>query len=232
MKPLPVRARRALRPPVGIPGEPAGSIPSLRMTALFLGLVLVADPAPASEPVARVEEDWVVQIDVPDPAGHAPQILTAMSSTGQLADVHMVFELNHCTLPSYTAGGMQIQCWSGEQNLDYKTGPKTEVLATTGEQITFTSSMRISSGYLTFEILNGTSTTWGTFANYGWLKTSVPTTQTAFTAYSPSVSVANSRVGFASHRVKKLALKEVRYYSATDTLISTDTTERVVHSLP
>ena len=179
--------------------------------------------------IVHVEEDWVVDIGTPDPSEDAPQIITAMSSTQQLADVHCLFELNHRTLPGYHSGGMSLQCWSGDLNLDHGTGPKAGSLHSSGEKITYTTSMKLHDGTITFEVLNGNSSTWGNFGGQGYLKTGVATPYTQFTLYSPETSVKNSRVGFAGHQVNQFYLKEVRYYGPDGLLIKTDTTKRIVH---
>lgn len=206
---------------------------AIRLALVVAALAVITAAASAmgqevTPPIVRVEEDWVVEIGVPDPEGNAPQIINAMSSTDQLADVHAVFELNHSTLPEYTPGGYQIQCWSGDELLDYRYKPRYTVCATEGEVIRYTMSMRLVDGQVEFEAKNGTSTTWGEFGSVGYLRASASTTQSSFRLYSPEVSVQNSYVGYAAHRVKKFALKEVRYYSAGG-LVSRDTTERVVH---
>jgi hypothetical protein len=48
-------------------------------------------------------------------------------------------------------------------------------------------------------------------------------------SYDDSTSVAKSRVGFASHRVKKFSRHAVRKYSADGNLVSSSDTEQVVH---
>jgi len=179
--------------------------------------------------VVTIEEDWVIEMRSPDPDGHAPQIINAMSSTQDLGDVHAMFELNHRTLPDYTAGGMQLQIWSHQTNLVHRPGPKGSRLNVANEVIRYTMSMKMEGSILEFEVKNGSSSSWGAFGGEGYLKASISTPQSNLAGYSPTVSVAKSRIGYAGHRVKKFALKEVRYYAADGTLLSKDTTERIVH---
>lgn len=188
--------------------------------------------APAADPtIVRIEEDWEVIIATPDANSHAPQLINAMSSTNKLADVHGLFEINHKTQPDYVPGYIQLQCWSGDTLLGYGTSSKTGLLKTDGEVIKYTFAMYLSNGNVVFDVINGTSTTWGDFGRQKYMKVAIPTTQLYFPLYSPEVSVANSRVSYAAHRVKKFAQKEVRYYDALGILNSKDTTERVVHQL-
>ena len=195
-------------------------------------LGLVAAPALADDDhdhIVRVEEDWVLEILSSNAEESSPQLITAMSSTNQLADVHALFELNHRTLPEFTAGGMGLQLWSGDTNLDQRPTPKTAALGTTNESLSYTMCLEIKDGNVEFEVRNGSSTTWGTFGGQGYLKTSASTTQKHLTLYSPTVSVENSRIGFAKHRVKRFGILRVRYYSHDNVLESTDETDRMVH---
>ena len=214
--------------------EPAreGDRKAIRLALLVAAIAVISWAATAfgqSTPtIVRVEEDWVIEISAPDIDASAPQIITALSSTERLADVHSVFEINHSNFPSYTPGGLQMQVWSGDSLLVYKNSAKTGTLNTANETITYTTSMTISGPKIIFEVKNGNSTTWGTFGTTGRLRAELDTHQLGFSRYSPETSVANSYVGYASHRVKKLALKQVRYYSALG-LVRTDTTERIVH---
>ena len=207
----------------------SNSFPYLPVALALLAGALLTNTASA-QPV-YIEEDWEVVIGTPDPAAQAPQIITAMSSTDRLEDVHAIFEINHATLPVTQAGGMGLQIWSSETNLSYMTHPLQGVLSTEGEVIRYTMSQRISNGVITFEVKNGSSTTWGNNWGVGGFYLKASTSQDSLPNYSPEASVKFSKVGFAKHRVKKFALKEVRKYGPNGSLISRDTTERIVHEL-
>jgi hypothetical protein len=178
--------------------------------------------------IVRVEEDWKIEVGVPSAAEEAPQIITVTSPTTSLSGHHCIYELNHRTLPEYTAGGMQFQFWTGSTNRVYRNFPSSNLLSTANEVVTFTVAMRLGGSNLEFEMINGNSTTWGPFGRVGYLKHSVGTSLSSLNSYDPETSVKNSQVAFAAHRVKKFTLKEVRYYSSSG-LVATDTTERVVH---
>ncbi len=196
----------------------------------FLAVFVFASVTTADDPdVIRVEEDWRIEIGTPNSSEHAPQILTVMSPLGHIEGPHVIFELNHSTFPDFEAGGTQLQKWFHEVNLGYRNFPNNNRLDRIDEVIDFTSRMEIADGDLNFEIRDGTSATWNCFGGQGYLKTTFRYLPIAnLNAYSPEVSTKNSRIGFASHRVRKLVLKEVRYYSS-DGLITRDETDRVVH---
>jgi len=208
---------------------------------LWLGLLVAAGAvclvgdardtlADTDQTITRVEEDWVVEVGTPDTNNSTPQIVTVISPLGSLNDTHSLFELNHSSLPDYSAGGMQLQCWKGDFSMDHHTFPDRGLMSTTGEVVSFTNSMSLSDGRLTYEVTDGSSTTWGKFGGQGHLKCTVSTSLRDLNHYSPSVSADNSRVAFAAHRVDRMVLSKVRYYSNGE-LIRTDSTERVVHSI-
>lgn len=188
-----------------------------------------AAPAAYGTDIIRVEEDWRIEVGTPSPNEHAPQVVTVMSPLGHLDGPYAIFELNHSTLPDFSAGGMQLQKWYHETNFGYRNFPNGNRLTVENEVIEFTTRMEILDGDLLFEIRDGSSQTWKSFGGQGYLKIRynfLPVNN--LNAYKPDVSTKNSRIGFASHRVRKLVLKEVRYYTS-EGLDSRDEADRVVH---
>ena len=210
----------------------------LLVTAILLACTGVAWAQ--SEPtVMHVEEDWELVIGEPDPNTASPQILCVISPVGHVESLHSSLQLNHHNtfeldengFPIFEAGGMQFEVWEGETPLRERKFPITAVLATPGEVVTWTQSMDLESGKLTFEIKNGSSSAWGNFGGEGYLKPyPVNTTLTNLNGYDPAVSVQNSGVSYAANRVQSLILKRVRYYTSTGEVVE-DTAARVVHSL-
>lgn len=204
-------------------------VPLAALTLALFGNFAILDQAVGQ--VTYVEEDWEIQIGTPDPNGDAPQIITAMSSTDRLEDVHSILEMNHSTLPEYYAGGMSLQIWSSGTNLHYMVHPHKDKLRIENEVLTYTMTMKIVDGNIRFEVKNGTASSWGRYGIGGFHRT-VTYPNSEFTQYSPETSVKFSKVSYAKHRVKKFFMKESRTYDADGQLISTDTTDRIVHELP
>ena len=192
--------------------------------------LIATSPALADDPVIiKVEEDWRVEIGTPSPDDHAPQIVTVLSPVGNLDHEYSVFELNHRTYPDYQAGGMQLQRWWCEWLSTTRIWHhNTQNLNINDEVITYTSRMSLEDGDLLFQIRNGVSQSWPDFGTHWHLKTRHLTTLGDLDDYSPDVSATNSRVAFAKHRVRKLVLVQVRYYSQAG-LETTDVTPRIVH---
>jgi hypothetical protein len=195
-------------------------------------LGLAANAAWGQSPtVVRVEEDWEMVVAMPDMASDAPQVTCMISPSGAVEGLYAVFELNHRSLPSYQAGGLQLQIWNGETNILSRDGPITALMNTADETVTWTQAMSTNGSNLVFEILNGRSTTWGNFGGQGYLRGGISTTITDLSGYRPAVSVDNSSVGCAGNRVQSLVLKQVRYFGA-DGQVWVDAVPRIVHSQP
>jgi hypothetical protein len=177
--------------------------------------------------VVRVEEDWEMVVGTPDPNTNAPQAVCVISPVGHVSSTHATVVLNHQSLLSYEPGGLQLQIWDGEVALSDRLFPNSGVMDQQGERIRWTQSMEISSGYITFEITNGTSTTWGSFGGQGYLKAKVPTELANLNGYSPEVSVSNSGISYAANRVESLRLLGVRLFISSGEQLD-DTTSRIV----
>lgn len=180
--------------------------------------------------VVQVEEDWELVVGTPDPNSTAPQVSCSLLAGEDDSGWYAVFEVNHQSLPEFVPGGMQLQIWNGEQLIVTRKFPNPAIMSTPNEVVRWTHVMSCANGALTFEIVRGTSVTWGNFGGQGYLKYSIPTSLTNLNAYQPSASVAHSAVGFAGNRVPSLTLKCVRYVLSNG-LVVEDSTERVVHSL-
>jgi hypothetical protein len=178
--------------------------------------------------VAKVEEDWELVLNGPSPAITAPQVTCTMTPLGHLNGVYAALEINHGTLPDFTPGGLQLQVWSGEEWLTVRDYADS-ALNVDDDTVRWTQRMSLGAGKLTFQVVNGSSTTWGAFATSGNFKLSLLSLLTNLNSYSPDLSVNNSGIGFGSQRVASLTLKRVRYYDSSGNLLSEDTTPRVVH---
>ena len=198
-------------------------------TVVFLAFGMAAA---AQEPsaIVRVDEDWELVVDVPDFLLGAPQVVCVISPTGNIDSLYAAMEINQETLPETNEGGLQLQVWDGEVPLRDTRYPQNAVLSTTGEEIRWTQSMVLEGSTLTFEILNGTSTTWGSFGGQGYLKANMATELNNLDGYHPDVSVAHSGVSFGANRVRRLVLREVRLHTASGEVLVSSTPRVVVYT--
>jgi len=97
-----------------------------------------------------------------------------------------------------------------------------------GGDLTFEGANARAGDVLQFEIINGSSATWGNFGGQGYLRANVATNLADLNQYTPQLSVDNSGVGYAANRVHSLVLKKVRLVTATGQVFE-DATARVVH---
>ncbi len=175
----------------------------------------------------RIEEDWYVKIGTPDPDSDSPQITSVITPSWTLTGRYAVFDMNCATQPGFVSGGVQLQLWEDDAIIQSCSNVNWDSLHFVDEEIRYTSVMSIVDGQLVFEIINGSSETWGTFGT-GELRLEVDTWRPHLNWYSPEFTAYNSRIGFASHRVRRFTLERVRYFSQQG-LKFTDDTPRVLH---
>lgn len=184
----------------------------------------------ATPDVFRVEEDWELILDAPSDSIAVPQLMTVMSPKGDLSDLYGMVTWNYREIPSFYAGGLQLQSWADDLFLYSKNFRESE-FSTAGETITWTQSLKVANNILTLQIKNGQSVTWGAFGGTE-MQLSELILVNNLNGYSPETSVDHSAVTYGAYRVVKLRIKEVRYFDADNNLITTDGTSRVVHARP
>lgn len=197
-----------------------------------LALLAVLCPAPSvlsveesTEPVTRVEEDWVLVLNEPNDAMTSPQFHTVMSPLGDMDSSYAQVLWNYREVPSFAAGGLQLQGWSGEERVNSKTVRITP-LSTSAETIRWTQVLEIVDGELFFDIINGESTTWGSFGKDMRLQQAGHVAN--LNAYSADISVNNSCITYGSNRVTRLVITEVRLYGESG-LLHTDSTPKTIY---
>jgi hypothetical protein len=203
-----------------------------QITFAALGLLLATScllgQEETDDDVVKVEEDWELVVGQPDPGTDAPQVTCYISPNGNLSGTFAAFDVNHRSQPSFTSGGLQLQLWHGDTCVQTKSLNSTSKLATSGEVVRWTTRASLGKGYLKFQILNGTSSTWGVFG--GWTyRVSELSQLTDLDSYASDVSIAQSGVGFAGNRVATLKLLKVRSYKADGSVVE-QVLDKVVHA--
>src|SRR5437868_14650741 len=102
-------------------------------------------------------------------------------------------------------------------------------MQTVDETVDWTQTLDAQDGVLTFQVKNGSSSTWGSFGRSNHLKLQSQWDGN-LNAYTPDVSVSQSGVAYASNRVRSLKLLRVRG-TLSDGTTATDNTPRVVYQL-
>ncbi len=201
---------------------------AMMISALLVPMTSVCVGQTAPSVFDRVEEDWQVVIATPSPTEVGPQLTTCMSPVSDGSTPFVAFNLNYLDSPSFQPGGLQAEVYSNGNVAD-SSSQGTAVLQTANETITWTQRMSLSDNAIIYRIVNGQSTTWGSFGPaQGLSAVRFNTSASSLASYSPATSVAKSGAGWQSNRVASMSLVAVRYYSAGQ-LIATDTTVRSVN---
>jgi hypothetical protein len=185
----------------------------------------VQSSAELTGPVLRVEEDWKLILNEPNGNVDSPQFHTIMSPFGDMNALYAQVLWNYRETPGFTPGGVQLQSYQGEQQIQRRS-VEYRKLSNTAETITWTQALSTNGSVVTFEITNGLSTTWGTFGRDMRLDENANLTD--LSSYNPQVSEENTRVTFGSNRVDAMLITQIRWYGPNG-LIGVDSTPRVVY---
>jgi hypothetical protein len=203
---------------------------AMLLGALLLGaLALAPVPSRADEEdgeaeYVRIEEDWSLTVNDPDPQRGAPQVATQMAPS-PWSRYFFVFQINYRELSDFVEGGLQAQIWKDNSIRDWKSAG-IATMGTPNEVVTWTQSMERDGAELKFKIKSGSSTTWGDLAEAG-LQVKTANGRAAFTTYSSDYSTEKSGITYGANRVNQLTLVEVRKYKADGTC-DQETTPRIV----
>jgi hypothetical protein len=81
-------------------------------------------------------------------------------------------------------------------------------LIRTDDVIRWVQRLKIDGGNVTFEVVDGSATSWGSFGGES-LSLSTPTTLENLNGYRPAVSLSESEVGYAGNRVQAMILNKL-----------------------
>lgn len=163
--------------------------------------------------IVKIEEEWSLVVETPDPLQDAPQISTWMSPSSSMDGVYFGVELNHAQRPEYEGGGFQTRAMIDSEQVDDRVAHQGENLYIPGEAIRWTQSLAISNGELRFSIKSGSSQSWGSFGGPS-TEVKLATSLTNLNDYSPVLSADSSGVGFAANRVASLKLVKIRVFTS------------------
>lgn len=192
----------------------------LRPISLFIAsalLALVVQPAAYGDEhdIIRVEEDWELAVAAPDAEADVPQVVCVFGPADPDTDTHAVFELNHSSLPSFSDGGLQLQCWYYDRVLAYRNSDHNGEMEASVDYVTYTTVTELHDDHMHLEIVNGNSITWGEFGGGHNLRILLYTWRNNLNNYNADHSIEHSRVAFGANRVNRFVRREVRFYTAT-----------------
>lgn len=190
-----------------------------------------SEPAGVPAGVIRVEEDWKILVTDPSPATDSPQITVVFGPADPESKTHAVFEVNHSTQPSYLKGGMQLQCWWGEDLVEYRNQHHPSELYVSNETVTFTTATEVRNNKIMMEVIQGKSESFGTFGGEVYLRTTISLSKANLDGFDPEFSLKHSRCGWGKNRVGNLSRTAIRYYDVNGALAFEEKTERILHKL-
>jgi hypothetical protein len=164
--------------------------------------------------IVAIEEHWEFQVGQPDDGSNGPQLCMVMSPTADLSSDYFMFTINHQSHPDYYAGGMQVQRWCGEDVIDTREGGASGLLTHEDEVVRWVQRTKISWGYLSFKVYDGTSSSWGSFGADNALRIRFPTHLTNLNGYRPALSLGESGVSFGGNRVRSLTLTKIKWWDS------------------
>jgi hypothetical protein len=176
---------------------------------LVIGAIQSASAqSPESPKIVQIKEHWELAVGEPDAQLSSPQATMIMSPQDNLDGQYFLFTINHRSVPSYEPGGMQVQLWNDNEAVDAEscsTGP----LDQSSDVIEWVQRLKVENGTLSFEVVDGSSNSWGNFGGDGSLAFSTPTSLEDLNGYRPAISLGESQVGYAGNRVQRLLLKKL-----------------------
>jgi hypothetical protein len=178
-----------------------------------LVLLLAATSWADSPKILEIEEHWELRVGEPDAERSAPQATMVVSPYDDLDGAFFVFTLNHRSVPAYSPGGMQLQLWDGESAVEVAHGSAVGALDQTNDVVRWVERLKIDNGVLSFEVVDGSSTSWGAFGNDGSLRITTPSSLEGLNGYRPAISLTVSQVGYAGNRVQSLILTKLVWHT-------------------
>jgi len=171
-------------------------------------LCRAATPAAAQSKIVQIEEHWELSVGEPIAQVNSPQATMVMSPYSNLDGQYFAFTINHRSVPDYEPGGLQVQLWNGDEAIDsasFIAGPLNQA----NDDVHWVQRLKVEDGALLFEVVDGSSDSWGSFGGSGSLAFTSPTTLENLNGYRPAISLTESQVGYAGNRVQQLLLKKL-----------------------
>ncbi len=167
-------------------------------------------PPPATiGPVVRIEQDWELIVNEPDDDTASPQVATQMNLDAS-GESFAIFAINFQQVPSFWPGGLEIQLWDGEEVIDVDAFAAYE-LSQIDESIRWTQVLEIKEGKIRFYVKDGNSESFGSFGGTSF-SVDRPTSIANLDQFQVEDTLKNSGVLLGANRVKRLVLKETRFF--------------------
>lgn len=169
--------------------------------------------------IYKIEEDWELVINEPDPVTISPQI-TFFTSPSSSESNYFQLQMNYAADELFSAGGFHVAAVDGDQIIDEARSVTRRVLASHNDHIRWTSAMAVINGTAFYAVKNGHGNEWGNFGGPEYLVKMPSHNATDLSQYHPQQSLDAVDIGFGANRVASLTLVEVRVYYIDGTSVT------------
>jgi hypothetical protein len=185
----------------------------LKLSVMCCGWALCGSQLLAQSSIVRIEEHWELEIKQADALTNAPQVMMHFSPFGNNSDFHFEVDINHASVPSYQAGGLQVRAMQGSDCLSQVRLLSDQRLNAQSEILSWTQIAQKQEAGWAFAIGFGNSDSWGAFGGAESI-VALPNVDLPV-QHSAALSLQSSGVIYAKNRVHRLTLRSVRYYDSS-----------------
>lgn len=167
----------------------------------------------AEEPtVYKVEEDWELVVNEPDPSNNSPQVTFFTSPSHYSEGTYFQLQLNYHAADHYSSGGFHVAAVNDDQIVDDARSKTRKNLAISNDVIRWTSVMAVIDNRAMFAVRDGYGREWSSFGGPDYLVQMVPSPVKDLSQYRYQQSMDAVDIGFGKNRVSRVTLKVVRLF--------------------
>lgn len=194
---------------------------TMRAAALLANVIggivfgaLICTPAPCQaeqSEIWKIEEDWELVVNDPDPNTYCPQV-TFFASPTTSDDTYFQLQMNYYADDAFSGGGFHVAAVRDGNIVDEARSVTRLALQTDGDRIRWTSVMAAFDNAFFYAVKDGHSDDWGHFGGPNYLVEMSSHGIHDLAAYTPYESLSTVDIGFGANRVSSVKLVEVRVY--------------------
>ena len=162
--------------------------------------------------IYKVEEEWEIVIDDPDPSINSPQITFFVTPNPAEPNCYFQLQMNYAADDTYSSGGFHVGAFHSGTLLDEARSATRRTLTVDGDRVRWTNVMAAIDGQLLFAVKDGYGDDWGEFGGPEYLVRMESDHIDDLSHYTPYESLQMVDIGFGANRVRSVTLRSVRLY--------------------
>ncbi|WP_372721502.1 hypothetical protein [Novipirellula sp.] len=196
----------------------------MRIAQTMIGGILTLAVAPAADcsaedvAIFKIEEDWEMVLNEPDPINHSPQVTFFTTPTDDPSR-YFQLQLNHAVDAQFSGGGFHVAAVENDHILDEARSETRVALSSDGDHVRWTSILATVEDQTLFAIKNGHASQWGDFGGPDFLVRMNSDASLGLSQYHPQKSLDAVDIGFGANRVASITLLEVRVFYVDGTVV-------------